>query len=395
VNEPDAREPRLSEPDAREPGASEPRLSELDAREPRLSEPDAREPRTSEPDAREPRHTDPIARAVRLAFTWALASLSGIWLLAQLWPILVLLIAALILVGTLNPIVRGLERRGRSRTAALALVFLVFVVTAAGIAFVTLPALWAQLTQFVERAPALQMRVGEWLSHSRLTRPWGRALERFRLTDLVPPDGSKAFAFSATVAELVGGVGTTLVLALYLLADRDRASGALYAAVPRRLHVRLARVLANLEVIVGGYMRGQVITSAAMALFVFALLKALRVEGALALAVFAGLVDVIPFIGALLAIAPTVAASLSHGTVRALIAGGALLVYQEIESRVLIPRIYGRVLRLPPAAVVLALLVGGRLLGILGALLALPIAAGLRMLIEELQIELPDQGSDE
>jgi hypothetical protein len=69
--------------------------------------------------------------------------------------------------------------------------------------------------------------------------------------------------------------------------------------------------------------------------------------------------------------------------------------YQEFESRVIVPRIYGKVLRLPAAAVMIALLVGGKLLGILGAVLALPIAAALRMMIDELRVELSGEEVDD
>jgi hypothetical protein len=72
-----------------------------------------------------------------------------------------------------------------------------------------------------------------------------------------------------------------------------------------------------------------------------------------------------------------------------------MVLYQEFESRILVPRIYGRVLRLSPAMVLLALLIGGTLLGVLGALLALPIAAGVQMMIRELRVELPGESPSE
>ena len=77
---------------------------------------------------------------------------------------------------------------------------------------------------------------------------------------------------------------------------------------------------------------------------------------------------------------------------RSLIVAGAMFLYQEFESRILVPRVYGRMLRLSPAIVLVALLVGGTLLGILGALLALPVAAGLQMIVRELRVELPGEG---
>jgi predicted PurR-regulated permease PerM len=113
------------------------------------------------------------------------------------------------------------------------------------------------------------------------------------------------------------------------------------------------------------------------------------VPNALVLAAFAGRTDVIPFIGGLLATAPCVITALSRGTGIATIVLLAMVGYQEFESRVLVPKVYGRALRLPSAAIIVALLVGGKMGGILGALLALPLAAAVRMLTEELRLDLP------
>jgi putative heme transporter len=159
--------------------------------------------------------------------------------------------------------------------------------------------------------------------------------------------------------------------------------------------VRLARVLLNLETIVGGYLRGQIITSVSMGVFTFGLLAITQVPNALALAAFAALTDVIPFVGGLLATTPAVLVALSRGTGVTTIVLLAMIGYQEFESRVIVPRVYGQTLRLSSAVVVIALLVGGKLGGILGALLALPIAAALRMVIEELRVDMPGDDTDD
>jgi len=137
------------------------------------------------------------------------------------------------------------------------------------------------------------------------------------------------------------------------------------------------------------------ITSAAITIFTLALLTACQVPNALPLAVFAGLTDVIPFIGGALATTPAVIGGLAVSPTVAIVIAVLMLSYQEFESRILVPRIYGRVLRLSATIVILALLIGGTLLGILGALLALPISAGLLMVARELRVELPGDDSDD
>jgi predicted PurR-regulated permease PerM len=190
---------------------------------------------------------------------------------------------------------------------------------------------------------------------------------------------------------MVGYGLSTLFLSIYLLADPVRSKGLLYALVSRHHHVKLARILLELKVIVGGYMRGQLITSLSISVFVFILLTAVGADNALAIALFAGLTDVIPFVGGYIASTPVIIAATPQGLTVTLIVTAIMVVYQEFESRLLVPRVYGRTLRLPPAVVLVALLVGGTLGGILGALLALPIAAGLQMVIRELRVDLPGE----
>jgi hypothetical protein len=101
--------------------------------------------------------------------------------------------------------------------------------------------------------------------------------------------------------------------------------------------------------------------------------------------------DIIPFIGGYVASLPVVVAVTSRGTGAVVIVCILMFAYQEFESRILVPRVYGKVLRLPPAVVLVSLLVGGTLMGIVGALLALPIAAGLQMVVRELRVELPGE----
>jgi predicted PurR-regulated permease PerM len=123
--------------------------------------------------------------------------------------------------------------------------------------------------------------------------------------------------------------------------------------------------------------------------FTFLVLTVAHVPSVIAIATFAGIGDVLPYVGTFLACGPAVLAALSHSTTTAIVVLLVLAAYQEFESRFIVPQLYGKVLRLPAAVIMVALLIGGKLLGIVGALLALPIAAGIRMLVSELRVELP------
>lgn len=315
------------------------------------------------------------------------------WLAWQLWTVELVLIVALILAGTFNPMIVWMEGRGLKRGYALLLLFLGLLVTVAALLFVTVPPLSEQLLRMIQDAPATRSRLLVTLAPHRFATPLTDAVRSAELREVFGTVERYVLGYSSRAIVVIGYLFTTLVLSFYLLADDKRAQGVLYALVPRHYHLRLARILSKMEVIVGGYMRGQLITCAAIGAFTYGLLLLCRVPNALSLSLFAALVDIIPFIGGLLVIVPAVASALPLGLPVAGTVLGALLLYMEFESRVLVPKVYGQVLRLPSSAVILALIAGGTLMGIVGALLALPIAAGLLMILEELHVDLPGDDS--
>jgi putative heme transporter len=329
------------------------------------------------------------------SIAWILATIVGVWLFLQLRVIALLVVVALVFAGTFNPLVEWMERHGLKRVYALILLFVALLVTTFLLIFLTVPPLSEQLAQIVRDAPRHREHLIALLQQRDFTAPLARALQNVRLEEAVDRIESYLVGYSPQALKGLGYTVTALVLAFYLLADGKRTQGALYAIVPRDYHMRLARILHNFETIVGGYMRGQLITSAAVGVFTFLLLIICKVPNALSLALFAALVDVIPFVGALLACGPAVLSALAVGLPVGIVVLVALFLYQEFETRILVPRIYGHVLRLSPSAVILALLAGGLLLGIIGALLALPIAAGLRMMLQELRVDMPGDDSND
>jgi predicted PurR-regulated permease PerM len=324
------------------------------------------------------------AAAIRLVLVAAC-----LWLLIKLWPVFLVLVGALLVVGTMSPAVSWMEARRVKRGLAIAIVFLLLCVAAALVVTLTVPTFVEQASALVEQEPAFRARLANYLDRSNLTAPLAGWLRHFKYDVSASAVSATVFAFSVRVFEITAYGLSAIFLALYMMIDRDRLRGWLFAAVPRSHHIRLARVMMNLETIVGAYIRGQVITCLLIAVFSFGLLTACGVPHALALAVFAGVADVLPYVGAILSIGPMVLAALARGPVIVAVVLLVMLAYEEFESRVLVPRIYGRALRLPSSVVLFALLAGGTLMGLPGALLALPVAATVMMLINELRVELP------
>jgi predicted PurR-regulated permease PerM len=316
----------------------------------------------------------------------AAAVLGAAWLLIHLLPVVLVVVVSLFLVGTLGPAVDWLEARGLRRGWGIAGVSLAMALMSGGLIALTIPQLIDQVTSLVRQEPTIRDHLAAALGRWRVSAPLAESLRDVKYEALARTGAAVALRYSSAAVEIVAYVASAVFLAIYMMIDRDRLRGGLFAVVPRTHHMRLSRVMLNLETIVGGYIRGQVLTSLLMGVFVFGLLTTCRIPNAMALAIFAGLADVLPYVGVFLSVGAAVLAALPLGLGTTLVVLVAMLAYEEFESRFLVPRIYGRALRLPPSIVMVALLAGGTLMGVVGALLALPVAAAMRMLVDELEL---------
>ena len=313
------------------------------------------------------------------------------WVLIRLVPAVMVLLVAFMIVGTLNPAVRWLQARAIGRGISIGIVFGGLLLVCIALAALTIPALFAQVSSLIEQEPALRAHLVDFLGRYRLTEFLAAPLRDVHYEALAKGVAPDMLAASGRLIELVVYGFGAFFLALYMMIDGDRLRGGLYRVIPRAHHIRLSRVLLNLETIVGGYIRGQLFTSLSMGVFMFILLTLCGVPNALALATFGGAADVLPFVGIFLTMVPALLASLSQGVFVTMIVLVLMLGYEEFESRVLVPVVYGRALRLPSSVVLFSLIVGGTLAGIAGALLALPMAATIVMLIDELGMAMPGE----
>ena len=335
-------------------------------------------------------------RVIRIEIApWTIFSLvlviAGLWISMRLLPVVLVLVGALMIVGSLGPVVDWLEQRGVRRDVGIAIVFTMLFVSSVLLFVLTVPELVNQVRSLIGMEPALRERLAEWFARSPLTASLADTMRNVHYDSLIKSSATSVLTFFTIVVESIAYGFGAIFLALYMMLDRDRLRGALFAVVPRTHHIRLSRILVHLNTIVGGYIRGQAITCALMAAFMFILLTACGIQNALVIAVFGGLADILPYIGIFLTMGPAVAAALPYGTVIVTVVLVLMLIYEEFESRVLVPVVYGHAMRLPSSVVLFSLIAGATLFGIIGALLALPVAATILMLIDKLRVELPGE----
>lgn len=313
----------------------------------------------------------------------AVAAGLSIWALWQLWGLVLLVLAAFIFMAALAPAVGWLESRGVPRAAAVLLLLFGILLAVAGMFATVAPAVYEEVQDLRANLPEYAADVEQLGADFGFdTSDWEleRRAREIDWTELV--SGRLALTYGQRVAYALFSTVTVLVLTAYLLMDARRLRAFVLRFVPERRQPDAQHFLKELSRVVGGYVRGQLVTSAVIGMYTTVVLAAVGVPNPLAFGILAAFADVIPLVGAFIAIVPATLAAFQESPTQAAIVLGLLLVYQQFEDRYLVPKVYSRTLNVPPLVVLLAVLVGAELLGIAGVLLALPAAAAGRVVLD-------------
>jgi predicted PurR-regulated permease PerM len=305
-----------------------------------------------------------------------LLTLVAVWAGLRLWPEFVLLLVSLLVAVALHPIVTRLERRGFGRGTVVGVMTLLMCGIVALLITVVFTSLAEQLSTLVQDFPALRDRVEQRLpAHYPTLKRIVREIFALPSSPEVAAQLKRPLALGTVALSGVVSMFFMLVVTIYLLLDGKRLYAWLIAYIPRVHRDRMATTAEEVSEVVYAYVRGQAIGSALFTVFTGIALSVLGVPAVVPLAILAGLCDVIPVIGVILATVPAVMLALTVSPTTAAIVLAAYVGYHIVESYYLVPRIYGARLRLSTLAVLLALLAGHTLQGLLGAVLVLPLVA--------------------
>ena len=333
----------------------------------------------------------------RLAFTAALGVAVAYGLVKALIAVqsvlLLLLTAAFLAIG-LNPAVEALERRHMRRGFAVGVVLFAVLLFFVGFGFAVVPPIVEQAQAFVDDAPG-------YLSQLQENERIAELDDRFGLLERAQELLEDPERLGVTAAGGVLGVGrvvfgaffsalTVLIVTLYFLANLPQIKANAYRLVPRSRRARVGLLVDEILSRVGGYVAGAVSIAALAAGLTYVLLTILGIDYAVALAMLVFLTGLIPLIGATIGATVITAVALFTSIQAGIVVAVFFLIYQQVENYLLYPRIMQRSVDVSPAATVVAVLVGGALLGVLGALLAIPIAAAVQLLLNEVIVPRQD-----
>ncbi|MFC7765997.1 AI-2E family transporter [Leucobacter soli] len=340
----------------------------------------------------------------QLGFVLTLGALTAILvgqMIGQLSTIIMYVVGALFIALALEPVVRWLERHNVKRPLGIAIVFASFLLIVGGILAVVIPMIANQVATLVRTAPSYFNGITgeEW--YLSLKERFGSYIDFDGLISM----GQDFVGKPENWAQVAGGVwqagvgianGLTaalivLILSLYFLASLQATKRAFYSLTPRSNRVRVIDITEQITKSVGGYVNGIVILALINAVCGFIMMTIVKVPFAGLVAVGVFLLALIPLFGSVLATVLVAGVALFESPTAAIIAAVYYLVYMQLEAYLLTPRIMNRVVSVPGALVVIGALAGGTLLGLLGALISIPVTAMILMIIKQVWVPRQEQ----
>lgn len=301
--------------------------------------------------------------------------------------VLVLLLTAAFLAIGLNPAVESLERRHMRRGFAVGVVLFCVLLFFVAFGFAVVPPIAAQAQELVDEAPRFVQQLQDNERIAELDERFGLLDRAQRMLEDPERIGVGAAGGVLGVGKAVFGLFfstlTVLIVTLYFLSNLPSIKARAYRLVPRSRRARVGLLTDEILTRVGGYVAGAVSIAGLNAGLSYLLLTVLGIDYALALAMVVFLTGLVPLIGATIGAAVLTAVALFTSVQAGVVVAVWFLVYQQVENYFLYPRIMQRSVDVSPAATVVAVLIGGALLGVLGALLAIPIAAAVSLVLDE------------
>lgn len=302
--------------------------------------------------------------------------------------VLVILFVALVLASIIDPIATFGGRYHIPRALAVVATYLLLLLFLALGFTLIIPPLLTELGGFTGSLVGFWSRVVSRVATVReLSAQYG-LLENFQrsLVELEGALGRAAGSIFTTVTGIFGSIISliaTFVVTFYLVVEKDALKKLFQALAPERYQQHLSVLLSEIQRKIGRWLRGQIILSFLVGFLVYVGLLALRVDYALILALFAGITEFVPYLGPLIGAVPAVIIALTVSPMKALFVGLLFIVIQQLENAVFVPRIMARAVGLNPMITVIALLIGGRVAGIAGILLAIPLVTAVSVVLED------------
>jgi predicted PurR-regulated permease PerM len=330
-------------------------------------------------------------RTILTVIGLVLATLLLLYVVVHVRQVLTWIVVGAFFAVALHPLAGWVQRQvpgGRRRALATFLVFLVVVLALAALIAAFVVPLAGEATRVAGQLPGL-------VADARAGRgPVGDLLQRTHALDWVQHNQGRIEQFArgltapaagvlTGVASGVAGIVTVLVLAYLMVLEGPKLVTGTLALFPPERAERIRRVGADCARSVTGYLSGNLLISVICGALTYVVLKIMGVHFAGLIALFVGVVDLVPLVGATLGGAVAVLAGFLHSVPAGIVVLVFFVLYQQLENHLLQPLVFARTVKLNPLTVIIAILVAAELAGILGALLAIPVASMIQVILRD------------
>ncbi|MDQ3984914.1 MAG: AI-2E family transporter [Actinomycetota bacterium] len=336
-------------------------------------------------------HERPSTRTVVRVVLTVVAVLILLYAAYLVRSILILVLIAGFLAVGLDPAVRRLEKWGMRRGFAVATIFLAALLFIVGFALAVVPPLVKQVTNFATNLPEYVQdlsernpRIEEWVQDQQISTKLQDAVNKIPST--IGSSFGSVLGVAGSVLAALFNTLTVLVLTIYFLLSLSRIRAGSLRLVPASRRARVKELMDPILEKIGGYIAGQVTVALIAGSLAFIFLAIAGVPFPVALGLWVAIASLIPLVGATLGAIPAVIVAFFTSTGLGIATLVYFLVYQQIENYIIAPKVMTKAVDVSPAAVLLAALVGGSLLGFVGALMAIPTAASLKLIAQEVVI---------
>ncbi len=301
------------------------------------------------------------------------------WFLFIIHQIVVLFLLVLIIVAALTPLVDRMTKY-MPRALAVTLLALGFLAVLIVFGFLIVPPLSAEIKQLAINLPIIISKFGPIYHNFQLSI--GNYQES--ILNISSQVGQLTSGiYSTTIGFISGIVGlvTMLVLTFYMLIDKETINTYFYGCFSKDKQEKVAKVVTKISEKMSQWLGGHLFLMLVVGILYGLALAILGVPYSLVLAIWGGLVEIIPYLGPWLAIVPAVLIAFTISPITALFVFIAYIIIQQLESHFLTPKIIGQAVGLSPVIIILALLIGAKLMGLLGVIIAVPVAAIISVLV--------------
>ena len=315
----------------------------------------------------------------------------GMALAWYLRDIVLVVITSVVLASAIEPGAKWFERRRVPRAIGVLLIYLIVGLLLAALFYVFFPVLVTDTVNLLNVLPTYTEGLSVWnpLQTTRL----GQLNQLFSLKEIFQTLNEQlsnlTAGFFTTVSGLFGGIvsfALIIILSFYLAVQKDGVGDFLRIIVPLKYEEYIIDLWRRSQQKIGLWMQGQLLLGAIIAILTYLGLSILGVDNALFLAVIAGLTELIPIFGLLIAIIPAVAvAMLQEGVTLVFLVIGLYLIIQQFESNLIYPLVVKKIIGIPPILTILTLVIGAKLAGFLGVLLSVPVAAVLMEVLNDIE----------